>query len=268
MPLSNQTISQSSEQTIQQPAEQATKATLPNAVKKGGKNCFQKRHHLTAVCLGGLCVATSMMSANVLSDDYWGSMRTAAQTTVTEITMETVSKQRPTTTLNTDTKTAETETPALSANITSSLTPEVPESPSQNSINTVVSYYFGDDAAPILADYKLCSDVGSVGAERNQCLGELSADSLVRGQTVYLWMNYLVPKGTQTDLLLHYNHNGITRDASNLKVSGSIRFRTWKKIKLSRSGTWELPIYFEQAGEYAEIDRINLEVKSQSVAGL
>ncbi len=140
--------------------------------------------------------------------------------------------------------------------------------PSQKSINHVVSYYYGTQDTPILADYKLCREIGSIGNDRNQCIDELSPDSLVEGQSAYLWMNYLVPKGTESELLMHYNHMGITRDTSNFKVSGSIRFRTWKKIKLSRSGSWELPIYFEHAGQYTELDRIMLNVKEKNLAGL
>lgn len=139
--------------------------------------------------------------------------------------------------------------------------------PSQSSINDVVSYYYDGQGVPILAEYKLCSDIGRVGPERNECLGEIAVENLVQEQAVYLWMSYLVPKGTHSELLLHYNHDGITRDASNLKVSGSIRYRTWKKIKLSRSGHWELPIYAEQNGAYTELDRISLNVKSETFAG-
>lgn len=198
----------------------------------------QKRASLKSACLGALCFGATMLSANVMSDSYYESFAFAGQTTVT------------------------------STEMAPTLMPNLPAIPSQNSINDVVSYYYGVDSTPILAEYKLCSDIGTVGAERNECVGELQTDSLVKGQTVYLWMNYLVPKGTQAELLLHYNHNGITRDASNLKVSGAIRYRTWKKIKLSRSGDWELPIYFEQGGEHTELDRITLNVKSQNFAGL
>jgi hypothetical protein len=145
---------------------------------------------------------------------------------------------------------------------------EQASTPTQHSINQVVSYYYGAELLPVLADYKLCADIGRIGDQRNECINELSPDSLVAGDAVYLWMNYLVPKGTQAELLLHYNHQGITRDTSNLHVKGSIRYRTWKKIKLSRSGTWELPIYHEQAGQYSELDRIILEVNNKEFAGL
>lgn len=142
------------------------------------------------------------------------------------------------------------------------------EEPTQQAINKVVAYYYGGETKPLLADYKLCRDIGSIGSERNQCIDELDPHSVEQNETVYLWMNYLVPKGANTDLLLHYNHNGITRDASTLKVSGSIRYRTWKKIKLSRAGVWEMPIYLEQNGQYTELQRITVNVTEQSYAGL
>lgn len=142
------------------------------------------------------------------------------------------------------------------------------DEPTQQAINKVVAYYYGGEEKPLLAEYKLCRDIGSVDNEKNQCIDELDPHSLEQNQVVYLWMNYLVPKGADSDLLLHYNHNGITRDASTLKVSGSIRYRTWKKLKLSRTGLWEMPIYMEQNGQYTELQRITVNVTEQSYAGL
>lgn len=142
------------------------------------------------------------------------------------------------------------------------------EEPSQQAINRVVAYYYGGESKPLLADYKLCRAIGSIAEERNQCIDELDPSNVEQNQTVYLWMNYLVPKGADSDLLLHYNHNGITRDASTLKVSGSIRYRTWKKLKLSRAGLWEMPIYVEKNGQYTELNRITVNVTEQNYAGL
>ena len=142
------------------------------------------------------------------------------------------------------------------------------EAPSQQAINKVVSYYYGADSKPVLAEYKLCRDIGTYAEQKNECIDEIDAAGLEKDQTVYLWMSYLVPKGADANLLLHYNHNGITRDASALKVSGSIRYRTWKKLKLSRTGVWEMPIYIEQDGQYSELNRITVNVAEQSYAGL
>lgn len=209
--------------------------------------------NLKLTCLGVACFGTAILSANTISAPY------------SEIETARFDYKTP---METSTRPTTPEREITGEALAPTSAPTEVSTPSQRSINDVVSYYYGSETTPVLADYKLCTDIGTIGNERNQCIGELSADSLTQGQTVYLWMNYLVPKGTQSDLLLHYNHNGITRDASNLKVSGSIRFRTWKKIKLSRSGDWELPIYVEQGGEYTELDRITLNVKTQSFAGL
>ncbi|MBL4868853.1 MAG: hypothetical protein JKY67_21015, partial [Pseudomonadales bacterium] len=146
--------------------------------------------------------------------------------------------------------------------------PDELATPSQPSINTVVNYYYGDNARPILAEYKLCGDVGDRGELKNQCIDELDVNNIELNKPLYVWMNYLVPKGSSAELLLHYNHNGITRDASTLKVSGSIRHRTWKKVKLSRPGNWEIPIYVEQDGQYSELDRMHIQVNEQNYAGI
>ena len=41
-----------------------------------------------------------------------------------------------------------------------------------------------------------------------------------------------------------------------------MRYRTWRKIRLLRPGDWELPVYYENEDGIAEVDRINLHVKS------
>jgi len=213
---------------------------------------------LTLSYLSAACISATLLSATAVSSPY-SKMLSFEKHSSKSQPSESLSSE---TTSQAQTKFAPTSIPTEPSVLTNAPTP------SQSSINDVVSYYYGSEATPILAEYKLCTQIGSMGAERNQCIGEISTDSLVQGQAVYLWMNYLVPKGTQSELLLQYNHNGITRDASNLKVSGSLRFRTWKKIKLSRTGDWELPIYFEQSGQHTELDRITLNVKEQDFAGL
>ncbi|MBV1880802.1 MAG: hypothetical protein KUG82_04175 [Pseudomonadales bacterium] len=165
-------------------------------------------------------------------------------------------------------KEIETETETEPTSYQNLFFPDETRNPSQPSINSVVNYYYGDSAEPILADFKFCSGVGNRGDLKNQCIDELDPNNIELNSTVYLWMNYLVPKNSSAELLLHYNHNGITRDASTLKVSGSIRYRTWKKVRLSRTGKWEMPIYLEQNGHYSELNRIQIQVNENSYAGI
>ena len=52
----------------------------------------------------------------------------------------------------------------------------------------------------------------------------------------------MVPKNESGEILMQLKHGGVTRGIRKANVQGAIRYRTWRKIKLSRAGDWELPI--------------------------
>ncbi|MEM7207296.1 MAG: hypothetical protein AAF434_05710 [Pseudomonadota bacterium] len=135
--------------------------------------------------------------------------------------------------------------------------------PSADEVKRVSSYFYSDEAKqPVLADYKLCTGIEREGDLKNNCTSEVPTDRLEPGQSLYLWMNFLVPKGERGKVLVQLNHAGVTRDTRVMPIEGSMRYRTWRKIRLLRPGDWELPIYYENSEGLEEVDRINLHVQS------
>ena len=135
--------------------------------------------------------------------------------------------------------------------------------PSAEEVRKVSRYFYSDNATrPVLADYKLCKGIQRDGVDKNNCTQEVPGDTLEPGQSLYLWMNFMLPKGEQGKVLVQLNHSGVTRDTRVMPIEGSMRYRTWRKIRLLRPGDWELPVYYENDGGIEEVDRINLHVKS------
>ncbi|MEM7292779.1 MAG: hypothetical protein AAF420_05190, partial [Pseudomonadota bacterium] len=74
------------------------------------------------------------------------------------------------------------------------------------------------------------------GSDKNNCTHEIASDALQPGQSLYLWMNFMVPRNQQGKVLVQLNHDGVTRDTRVMQIAGSMRSRTWRKIRLLRPG--------------------------------
>jgi hypothetical protein len=136
--------------------------------------------------------------------------------------------------------------------------------PTAEEVRRVTNYFYNQrDSTPLLADYKLCAGIHREGSNKNNCAGEIEGGALEPGQSLFLWMNFLVPKGQRGKVLVQLNHDGITRGTREMSIRGSMRYRTWRKIRLQRTGEWELPVYYENSDGIEEIERINLQVTAR-----
>jgi len=134
-------------------------------------------------------------------------------------------------------------------------------------VRNVLNYYFSPDAElPVLTDFKLCSGVHREGRLKNECTEEIRGESLRPGQSVYAWMNFLVPRGERGRVLMQYRHDGITRDTSKFSISGAVRYRTWRRIRLGRSGEWQVPIWFENEAGVRQIEQLSIRVGAPAAA--
>jgi hypothetical protein len=136
--------------------------------------------------------------------------------------------------------------------------------PTAAEVRRVTNYFYSQrESTPLLADYKLCMGIHREGSNKNNCADEIDASTLQPGQSLFLWMNFLVPKGERGKVLVQLNHDGITRGTREMSIRGSMRYRTWRKIRLQRAGEWELPVYYENSDGIEEIERINLQVTAR-----
>ena len=103
--------------------------------------------------------------------------------------------------------------------------------PTPEAARQFIDYYLnGQNESILLADMKICRDVAE-----NECVDNVEPDMLEQGTSYMIWCLFVVP-GTdrEENLIIQFNHNGITRMTRELTVSSSIRWRTWRSLTTNR----------------------------------
>ena len=126
------------------------------------------------------------------------------------------------------------------ASLTLALPALAQTAPTAEEINKVMDYYKnGQDQGPILLEAVLC---GKVDRKTKECQDPVG-QSVAAKSKVELKMRWFVPKeGKYDDIRIEWAHNGEIRRTSDLKLSGSMNYRTWKAKTLSKVGDWEVRI--------------------------
>jgi len=111
--------------------------------------------------------------------------------------------------------------------------------PTAKMIKEVVDYYYtGQKEGPILTEAKLCR-----GIKNYECSEIVNPDSIKKGDTVNVWMQFFVPKGASyDDILVEYRYEGIPWRLTPHKIEGSIRYRLVDKFSLDKPGDWSITV--------------------------
>jgi hypothetical protein len=111
--------------------------------------------------------------------------------------------------------------------------------PSGDMVKEVIDYYYhGQEHGPILSEAKLCKTV-----EAFDCVEEIEPGSFPLGETIKVWMRFLVPKGaTYDDILVEYRYEGTPWRVQPHKVESSIRYRVIDSFTLNKAGNWAITI--------------------------
>lgn len=133
--------------------------------------------------------------------------------------------------------------------------------PSADEAFRVINYYYhGKGLGVVLAESRICQDIHKHGAAKYDCkneiieFGPLKADGsppdvihrVELGQSVYVWMSFLVPLGVEKEIYLEFNHGGETkRTSGHLSIKGALRYRTWSKFTPEETGDWEVKIFVD-----------------------
>ena len=141
-------------------------------------------------------------------------------------------------------------------------------SPAGDQVKQVLDYYYAESGAPVLVDFKVCEDVHTEGVDKYNCKDEIDPRALVVGERVYAWMNFMVPREEHGEVLVQLKHNGVIRSTRKADVHGAIRYRTWRRIQLSRTGEWEIPILYENGETVEPIETVYLTVHEPMVSQL
>ena len=80
--------------------------------------------------------------------------------------------------------------------------------------------------------------------------------------TYELKMRWFVPKdGTYDDIRIEWVHEGEVRRTSDLKLTASMNYRTWKAKGLKKPGKWEVRISRKIGGEKVDIKTIAVNIQ-------
>ena len=131
------------------------------------------------------------------------------------------------------------------------------EKPTPEEARKVINYYFnGKGQGVIPMEHKLCKEISKKGDAKNECIAEISNKTVAKGEEVYLWMNFLVPAGEESKILLQYSRKDKVRNTSNISLGSATRFRTWKKIPTATAGNWKVTMVQELENSDMEIGHL------------
>src|SRR5262245_18292208 len=117
--------------------------------------------------------------------------------------------------------------------------------PSPDQIKSVWDYYQkGQGKGPILGDAVLCKTVEQKAKDTKFECTEPLGDSAAKGDTVNVWVAFLVPKDDVIETVtVQAVLDGQVRETKDLKLKGeSMRSRTWTAFTLKKLGKWEFTI--------------------------
>lgn len=146
--------------------------------------------------------------------------------------------------------------------ISSPFTCAAQERPSAEETRRVVDYYYhGQGQGVILTENFLCTEVSTEGTDKNDCRQKHDLPVVNQGSEVLLWMNFLVPTGSEADILVLFARQGRVRHTTSITVKGAIRYRTWKKIPTARTGEWTVTVLQERGDSDFELATFNYQVE-------
>ena len=135
------------------------------------------------------------------------------------------------------------------------------DKPTPEEARKVINYYFnGKGQGVIPMEYKLCKEISQKGDMKNECIAEISDKKIAKGEEAYIWMNFLVPAGDESRILLQYSRKNMVRNTANVSMGGATRFRTWKKIPTGTTGDWKVSLIQELDNADVDIGQVEFSV--------
>lgn len=134
--------------------------------------------------------------------------------------------------------------------------------PSSAEAKKVLDYYYkGQGQGVVLIESKLCAKIDKEGDNKNNCADSLSPTSLQTKQKLNLWMAFLVPNNDPAqNIIIQFEHNGIARMVKNVQVTGSVRYRTWRKVSFNKTGNWTVKIIHDKGDDVQVLETLNITV--------
>lgn len=117
--------------------------------------------------------------------------------------------------------------------------------PAPDAIKSVWEHFYkGQGKGAVLADAVLCKTVEQKDKEKKFDCAEEQGDTAKKGDTVNVWVAFLVPQGDKIETItVQALLDGQVRETKDLQLKGeSWRSRTWAAFSLKKAGKWEFKV--------------------------
>ena len=116
--------------------------------------------------------------------------------------------------------------------------------PTGAQVKAVMDFYYKGQGQPaVLADASLCKDIERKKKETKYDCNEEFGASASKGDTVNVYMTFMVPRDDTADFMVQAALDGVVRSTKDVEVKGNFwRARTWKAFTLKKAGKWEFKI--------------------------
>jgi hypothetical protein len=123
-------------------------------------------------------------------------------------------------------------------------TPPTPvEKPTPEAVRTFWKFWFkGQQQGLVLADAKLCLEIGKEGDAKSECIKEVPAEGVKPGTLINVWQAYLLPQGDHVDdIVIQLKLGDQVRETKDVKAFGNtLRFRAWNALRIPKAGKWTI----------------------------
>lgn len=116
------------------------------------------------------------------------------------------------------------------------------ERPTLSEVKKVLNHYYKKGDGGFIVDIKLCRDIRD-----NVCINEVTNKVLSKGEKAKIWMHYFGPDGVDGKIHYEFANDGRVRKANEIKVKGSVRWRTNIEARSDRVGVWEVKLSQESS---------------------
>jgi len=136
------------------------------------------------------------------------------------------------------------------------------DKPSSQDAKKVMDYYnHGKGSGAILVDHTLCQEMGKEEETKNDCTLSFDGNDIKIGDSIYLWMNFMIPVDDTADIFITYTRNKRIRKTQKIKLNSAFRYRTWKKIATEKPGLWTIQIFQELGNKDVDLGTLSYTVK-------
>lgn len=137
------------------------------------------------------------------------------------------------------------------------------DKPTPEEARKVIDFnYHGKGKGIVLAQTKVCHDIQRDGDDKNECSGDITGQTVKKGEVVYIWLMFMAPDGQEAqNANVEFEQNGASRTVKKVQVPGQLRSRSWLKYSFDKAGAWKVKIAHDTGSSADPLGSIDINVE-------